>query len=70
METDTPTIRTARVTSKRSTLAQVEAYLYRGFTATEEDGVVIIRGTDWAGFTMDALRDRLLSGLHATEEVL
>ena len=32
-------------------------------------GYVLIEGRDVAGFTLDAIRDRLASGLHASAEI-
>lgn len=48
----------------------IEAYLWRGWMAVRDDeGRIWITGRDWAGFTGDALRERLASGLHFIEEV-
>lgn len=62
--------RRARV-SKKCELREVEAYLYSNFTAYNNyDGTVMIEGYDRQGFTMDALIDRLASGLIPAQEVV
>ena len=51
-------------------LRRVEQYLWASFKATStDDGRVLITGTEFAGFTFAALRERLFSGLIATEIV-
>lgn len=63
--------RTAKVTSDRSTLAEVRQYMPGSYTARhdDEDGIVI-EGWDHNGFTLDEyVIPRLASGLHVAVEV-
>lgn len=58
---------TGPIGSERN-LKQVEAYLYANYTAFQaSSGAIVIVGTDSAGFTLEAIRDRLASGLIAIE---
>lgn len=52
-----------------TSLEQVQSYLYDNFKATERDGVIFVSGWDRAGFTWQALKDRLASGLMGLEDV-
>jgi ssDNA-binding Zn-finger/Zn-ribbon topoisomerase 1 len=60
-----------RVTNKGKALSEIQAYLYSGWKAQQvEDGTIYISGhDDGGGFGMNALRERLLSGLIGTEMV-
>jgi hypothetical protein len=56
-------IRTAVIVGGGS-LSQVQAYLPANYTATEDDGTIVIEGTDSAGWTLDDyVIPRLASGL-------
>lgn len=65
-------IRTARVASADA--AAVSAYLYSNYQVTDvshagADGYIIIEGIDVAGFTLDAIIERLTSGLIGARDV-
>jgi hypothetical protein len=59
-----------RVRNTNRSLEEIQRYLYDNMTASQvEDGTIYIQGHDVAGFTMDAIRDRLLSGMIGTDIV-
>lgn len=61
--------RRAQVTQKCE-IKEVQSYLYSQYRAYYNfDGVIVFEGFDRAGFTMDAVIDRLASGLIVAQEV-
>jgi hypothetical protein len=63
------TARFAHVKSNTS-LATVEAYLYGNYKAVQlGDGSIFIIGQDRAGFTLNAIIERLASGLNTAVEI-
>lgn len=59
-----------RVRNTNRSLEEIQRYLYGNMSASQvEDGTIYIQGHDVAGFTMDAIRERLLSGMIGTDIV-
>jgi hypothetical protein len=71
METPDTTNTPMRTIHVRSTdKARIEAYLYSNFAIAEVcDDMIIVNGHDWAGFTAQAVSDRLWSGMIGNEIV-
>jgi hypothetical protein len=61
--------RVARVVSKSSEFETIKRYLYGNFDVFRAQDGIFITGHDYAGFTLDALINRLASGLHTAVEV-
>lgn len=61
-------VRNAGPIGSEENLRSVEAYLYANYTAFQaRSGAIVIVGTDSAGFTLEAIRDRMMTGLIAIE---
>jgi hypothetical protein len=55
---------------KDTNVTDIEPYLYNNFHGLHVNGTdVLIYGTDWAGFTLDAVLERLATGMHFGREV-